>query len=131
MKFYGDVVVKKGTKHWVGKVKDLVFTPDREIEDIGEFLKQNIVLVDIHRYASIIGCDLNKKEIDDIRKKMGYSKVWVIDEESPLPNKGGDIPVNSWQKWYFKFIHPMCQKCAKECKQSSRVGLYCNSFVKK
>lgn len=131
MIFYGDVVVRKGSKYWIGSIENLEFTPREEVDSVDAVTQQGCRLIPLNEYAGIIGMDITKKEIGEIRKKIGYTEVWVIDEESPLPNKSMDIPQNTWKKWFFKFIHPTCQKCAKDCKQSSRVGLFCNKFVKK
>ena len=131
MIFYGDVVVRRGSRYWVGSIENLEFTEKKEIPGLGTEELNDVKLIPLDKYASIIGMDITKKEILDIRKKIGYTEVWVIDEESPMPGSNNNITDAVWKKWFFKFIHPTCQKCAKECKQSSRVGLFCNKFVKK
>ena len=127
MEFHGDVVVRRGKKYWTGSIVDMVFKPTKEIENIEEFLKSGPKLIDISIYSKLIGANHTKKEIVDIRRKLGYSDVWLIEEESPLPNTSG-VNEKAWKKWYFRFIHPMCQKCTKECKQSYRADVFCTKF---
>jgi hypothetical protein len=128
MEFYGDVVVRRGIKYWIGSIKDTTFTPVgdvRKAEDIS-----GLKLITLYDYSRFIGLDYSKKKLDEIRHKIGYSEIWVIEEESPKATSSG-VSDTAWRKWYFKFIHPMCQKCTKECKQSFKVFLMCNKFEEK
>jgi len=129
MIFHGSVVVRRGNKYWAGVIDDLSFTPCGGIKRLDDI--KNLNLITLYDYAQVIGLDYTKKKLDDIRKQIGYSEIWIVDDESPSPNKNDDVPNITWKKWYFKFIHPMCQKCVKGCKQSSRVGVFCNMFEEK
>jgi hypothetical protein len=131
MIFYGNVVVRKGNKYWIGTIDGVTFTPTEEIKNIDELKSTGVKLITIYDYSTFIGMDYSKKKLDDIRKQIGYSEVWIIDDESPKPNSSNSVSDVIWKKWYFKFIHPMCQKCVKGCKQSSRVGVFCNQFEEK
>ena len=128
MIFHGNVVVRRGKRYWTGTIEGVEFKPDGDSKALDEF--EGINLISLCDYAQFIGLDYSKKKLDDIRKQIGYSEIWIIDDESPVPNSRGVSEV-VWKKWYFKFIHPMCQKCSKKCKQSSRVGVFCNKFEEK
>ena len=128
MIFHGNVVVRRGNRYWSGIIEDLVFTSEEGPKKLEDF--EGIRLITLYDYAQFIGLDYSKKKLDDIRKQIGYSEIWIIDDESPVPNSNG-VSETAWKKWYFKFIHPMCQKCVKGCKQSSRVGVFCNKFKEK
>jgi len=129
MIFHGSVVVRRGNKYWTGTIEDVTFTPTGDVKRLDDIKDLN--LITLYDYAQFIGLDYTKKKLDDIRKQIGYSEIWIVDDESPSPNKSDDVPNVTWKKWYFKFIHPMCQKCVKGCKQSSRVGVFCNKFEEK
>jgi hypothetical protein len=121
MRFYNDVIVRRGSKYWIGKVKRMIFEPTEELKSLEVLDKLGIRYITLYDYTFLIGEDLTKKEIDEIRKKIGYTEVWVIDSEPPKPNKSKDISDTTWERWYFKFTNIICKKCKRTCKQSSRV----------
>lgn len=127
MEFYGNVIVRRGKKYWIGSIENMVFKPLRLIDNMDEFLSSAPKLIDIYVYSKLIGLNSTKKEIVDICRKIGYTDIWIVDDESPKPNTNGISDI-VWRKWYFKFINPICQKCTKECKQSSRADVFCTKF---
>lgn len=131
MRFYGDVIARKGKKYWIGKVKRGKFYPNEDLNSLDTLDKLGIKYVTLTKYAKIIGLSLTSKELDDIRKKTGYTEIWVIDREPPKANKSGEIADKQWERWYFRFLHPLCQTCVYECKQSSRVDLICPKYKEK
>lgn len=128
MIFHGNVVVRRGKRYWVGTIKGIDFTEERKLDGLSEL--GGVKLLSLYDYSQIIGLDYSKKKLDDIRRQIGYSEILVIDDECPEPTSGG-VSEAVWKKWYFKFIHIMCQKCVRGCKQSSRVSVFCNKFEEK
>lgn len=131
MRFYGDVIARKGKKYWIGRVKRGKFYPNEDLNSLETLDKLGLKYVTLVEYARILGLTLTTKELNEVRKKTGYTEIWVMDQESPKPGKNRDVNNKTWERWYFRFIHPLCQSCNKECKQSSRVDVICPSYVKK
>ena len=131
MRFYGDVIARKGKKYWVGRIKRGTFYPDREIESLKELDSSGKKYVTLKEYSVILGLNLINKKLDDIRKKTGYTELWVMDQPPPKTSKTNDIKDTTWNRWYFRFLHSLCQSCVKTCKQSSRVDVVCPSYEKK
>ena len=128
MRFYGDVIARKGKKFWIGRIKRGKFYPNEDLKSLEILDKLKIKYVTMQEYAKIVGLNLTIKEIDIIRKKTGYTEIWVMDQEPPKVNKHMNVSDKQWDRWYFRFIHPMCKKCKRDCKQSSRVDLICPAF---
>lgn len=128
MRFYSNVIARKGKKYWIGKVKRMKFVPEEELNSLETLDKLGIRYITLYEYAKIIGLGLTKTEVDDLRKKIGYTEIWVYDE---LPHKNRNINDAAWERWFWRFVNPLCKDCVRECKQSSRVSLYCPKFEKK
>lgn len=131
MRFYGDVIARKGKKFWIGRIKRGVFYPNEELKSLDILDKLNLKYVTLAEYAKIVGQNLTLKELDVIRKKTGYTEIWVMDQPPPKVNKNMDVNNTTWDRWYFRFLHPLCQKCVFECKQSSRCDVICPKFKEK
>ena len=130
MRFFGDVIARKGKKYWIGKVKRGVFHPTEELNSLQTLDKLGIKYVTLVEYAKIIGSGLTQKELVDVRKKTGYTEIWVMDKEPPKP-KNHNITDVQWERWYFRYVNQLCQTCEKDCKQSSRVDIFCPSYKEK
>jgi hypothetical protein len=128
MRFYGDVIARKGKKYWIGRVKRGKFHPAEELNSLTTLDKLGTKYVTMTEYAKIVGLNLTIKELEDVRRKTEMTEVWVIDREPPKVRKDGDVSDSQWDKWYFRFLHSLCQKCQLDCKQSSRVDVICPKF---
>lgn len=131
MRFYGDVIARKGRKYWIGRIKRGKFHPTEELNSLDTLDKLGTKYVTLQEYSVIVGLTLTLKQLAEIRKKTGYTELWIIDQPPPKVTKTNDVSDAQWDRWYFRFLHPMCQNCEKECKQSSRVDLICPNFRQK
>ncbi|MCK5015686.1 MAG: hypothetical protein KAS32_01325 [Candidatus Peribacteraceae bacterium] len=131
MRFYSEVIARKGRKYWIGRVKRGKFYPNEELDSLVTMDRLGIKYVTMHEYSKIIGLDLTVAQVNEIRKKTGYTEILVIDQPPPKTNKNNNILDKTWEKWYLRFIHVLCQKCDRNCKQSSRVDLICPSYKEK
>jgi len=131
MRFYGDVIARKGKKYWIGRIKRGVFFPKEELNALITLDKLGLKYVTLEEYAKIVGLYLTIKELEAIRKKTGYAEVWVMDQAPPKVSKSGIVTDTQWDRWYFRFLHPVCQKCILDCKQSSRVDIMCPNYKAK
>jgi hypothetical protein len=76
MRFYGDVIARKGKRYWIGRIKRGKFHPAEEIKSLETLKDSNIKYVTIYEYAKITGLGLTRKEVDEIRKATGYTEIW-------------------------------------------------------
>ena len=123
-------LVRKRKKYFVGYIsEDWIFT---EIEEIQE-------LADVDYWSSYrplkdfmitVGVNSTQKFVREVLKENGCQEMWIYDAPVQLSDSG-TITQKAWKNYWWKSRHPMCLECIKECKQSSRVDLYCPQYEEK
>jgi len=104
----------KGKRAWVGILNDTSFTPESEIDTKTYSMEGYVPLLD---YLRQIDPKITKKESEEFRKTIGYTKILVFMSETD----------NFWAYYNHK-----CLSCTKKCKQSSKVEVcFCPLYVEK
>lgn len=123
-------VVRKRKKLFVGYVsEDWIFT---EIEEIMELAKVDYwkEYVPLYDFMKIAGVSATRKFEKEILKENKCQEMWIYDAP-PEENESGNVTEKAWKQYWKRSIHPLCQTCIHECKQSSRVDIFCPSHEEK
>jgi hypothetical protein len=118
MRFYNKVIVRRGKRWQLGKIKRMKFVPEMDIDGPDSVKGDYIPLAE---YTFLIGHDYTKKEVTDIRKKIGYTEIRVLDKPCRINKATSGISEKSWDSFFWKFTNPLCGSCSMGCKQSSRI----------
>lgn len=128
MKFSNKVIVRRGKKWQMGVIKRKKFIPECILEGIGELTERYIPLAE---YTKILGYDFTVKEIEKLRKKIGFTEIRVLDKECKINKGADDITDKAWNNYFWKHTNSLCNRCSKTCKQSSRTIItLCRNYDK-
>ncbi len=123
IRFTNKVIVRRGKKYWIGSVKRMKFIKEEDLISLDILDKLELRYIPLEEYVKISGYDATKKIVNELRKKIGYTEIWVFDPLLVVNKTTKNIPEKKWLSYWYKNINVRCQKCVHECKQSSRVTL--------
>jgi hypothetical protein len=131
MRINRKAIIRRGREFLLGKLTSKEFKTEAtyktpyEVEGFEEFFNEP------GKAFKLMGISMSQKDIKDFMKLIGCSEMWIFD---PIPQGKGpenEITERQWEEYWWKYKHPLCNSCAKECKQSSRVELeQCPGFKK-
>ena len=104
------IVIKRG-KAWLGYLNGTSFVTELELGSERDLAKQSNIdwskdYVELHTFLKLTNPKQTKKQSEEIRKEIGYTKVFIFVEDNDD---------------YWKYTNHKCNICKKTCKQSSKV----------
>ncbi len=104
----------------------------KEIEEVLELDKVDYwsQYKSLKEFMTVVGVNPTQKFVREVLKENKCQEMWIYDAPVQLSDSG-TITQKAWKDYWWKSRHPLCLECIRDCKQSSRVNLYCPQYEEK